>query len=130
MQNPKFQNFWNSTSTLAIIETVTHFKIQKFKISKSQEFKKLGLLNPGANAKDSFFILAIPFIYYFIRAKRNWSTKKILKLVLLIAGDVPTYTAVQGSSVELPCNITPPIFTDRVRLVLFFRNDSAIPIYT
>ena len=45
-------------------------------------------------------------------------------------GDVPTFTAVQGSSVELPCNITPPIFTDRVRLVLYFRNDSAVPIYT
>ncbi len=45
-------------------------------------------------------------------------------------GDVPVYTAVQGSSVDLPCNITPPIFTDRVRLVLYFRNDSAVPIYT
>ncbi len=50
--------------------------------------------------------------------------------VIYISGDVPVYTAVQGSSVEMPCNITPPIFTDRVRLVLYFRNDSAIPIYT
>ena len=40
------------------------------------------------------------------------------------------FTAVEGNSVELPCNITPPIFTDRVRLVLYFRNDSAVPIYT
>lgn len=38
--------------------------------------------------------------------------------------------AVQGSSVNLPCNITPPIITDKVRLVLFFRNDSKVPIYT
>eukprot|EP00095_Tigriopus_kingsejongensis_P001267 maker-scaffold149_size310270-snap-gene-0.11 protein:Tk01267 transcript:maker-scaffold149_size310270-snap-gene-0.11-mRNA-1 annotation:"PREDICTED: uncharacterized protein LOC663132" len=38
--------------------------------------------------------------------------------------------AVQGSSVSLPCNITPPIITDKVRLVLFFRNDSKVPIYT
>ena len=47
-----------------------------------------------------------------------------------LTGDVPVFTAVEGNSVELPCNITPPIFTDRVRLVLYFRNDSAVPIYT
>ena len=39
-------------------------------------------------------------------------------------------SAVQGSSVELPCNLTAPIFGDRVRLVLWFKNDSNRPIYT
>lgn len=39
-------------------------------------------------------------------------------------------TAVQGSSVELPCNITAPILGDKVRLVLWFKNESFLPIYT
>ena len=47
-----------------------------------------------------------------------------------LAEKVPRINAVQGSSVSLPCNITPPIITDKVRLVLFFRNDSKVPIYT
>ena len=51
-------------------------------------------------------------------------------IFFLISGEVHVYTAVQGSSVDLPCNITPPIFTDRVRLVLYFRNDTDRPIYT
>ena len=39
-------------------------------------------------------------------------------------------SAVQGSSVELPCNLTAPIYGDKVRLVLWFKNDSSLPIYT
>lgn len=39
-------------------------------------------------------------------------------------------SAVQGSSVELPCNLTAPKFNDKVRLVLWFKNDSSLPIYT
>ena len=39
-------------------------------------------------------------------------------------------SAVQGSSVELPCNLTAPIYGDKVRLVLWFKNDSNLPIYT
>ncbi len=62
---------------------------------------------------------------------RAYITQPLMRpLFVYFAGDVPVYTAVQGSSVDLPCNITPPIFTDRVRLVLYFRNDSAVPIYT
>ncbi len=39
-------------------------------------------------------------------------------------------TAVQGSSVDLPCNVTAPILGDKVRLVLWFKNDSSLPLYT
>ena len=39
-------------------------------------------------------------------------------------------SSVQGSSVELPCNLTAPIYGDKVRLVLWFKNDSNLPIYT
>ena len=39
-------------------------------------------------------------------------------------------SAVQGSSVELPCNLTAPIRGDKVRLVLWFKNESSLPIYT
>ena len=35
-----------------------------------------------------------------------------------------------GSLVELPCNTTSPLRNDNVKLVLWFRNDSAIPFYT
>ena len=46
------------------------------------------------------------------------------------AESAPVVSAVVGSSVNLPCNITPPDVADRVRLVLFFRNGSKVPIYT
>lgn len=39
-------------------------------------------------------------------------------------------SSVARSSVELPCNLTSPILDDEVRLVLWFKNDSAKPIYT
>ena len=41
-------------------------------------------------------------------------------------------SCVSRSSVELPCNLTSPLADqdDQVRLVLWFKNDSAKPIYT
>ena len=39
-------------------------------------------------------------------------------------------STVQGSSVELPCNVTAPLDGDSVRLVLWFKNESSLPIYT
>lgn len=40
-------------------------------------------------------------------------------------------TAVEGGSAELPCLTTPPNnMRDRMKLVLWFKNESAIPIYT
>lgn len=39
-------------------------------------------------------------------------------------------SCVARSSVELPCNLTSPLDDDTVRLVLWFKNDSAKPIYT
>ena len=79
-------------------------------------------------------------VFFWWKIEDDWKEQKIEALkwrkeaklfsFLFVPGDVPVYTAVQGSAVEMPCNITPPIFTDRVRLVLYFRNDSAIPIYT
>nr|XP_040567358.1 hemicentin-1-like [Lepeophtheirus salmonis] len=41
-----------------------------------------------------------------------------------------TVSAIQGSSVDLPCNISAPKQGDKVRLVLWFKNDSSLPIYT
>ena len=41
-----------------------------------------------------------------------------------------TVSCVARSSVELPCNLTSPKPGDQVRLVLWFKNDSAKPIYT
>ncbi len=48
----------------------------------------------------------------------------------LIPVPVTTVAAVQGSSVDLPCNISAPIRGDRVKLVLWFKNESSLPIYT
>jgi len=40
-------------------------------------------------------------------------------------------TAVEGGSAALPCSTTPPNnMRDRIKLVLWFKNESAIPIYT
>jgi len=49
-----------------------------------------------------------------------------------IENEVPEHSvsAVQGSSVELPCNLTAPIRGDKVRLVLWFKNKSTSPLYT
>ena len=49
---------------------------------------------------------------------------------LFITGPVTSVSAVQGSSVELPCNVTSPLVGDKVRLVLWFKGDSSKPIYT
>lgn len=50
--------------------------------------------------------------------------------LIVIAEPQHTVSAVKGSSVDLPCNITPPIFGDQVRLVLWYKNESFNPIYT
>jgi len=36
--------------------------------------------------------------------------------------------AVEGKSVELPCNVTPPGH-DKVYMVFWFRDDAGIPLY-
>ena len=61
------------------------------------------------------------------------STYEYQVLILFFSSfSVPqtTVSAVRGSSVELPCNITAPIFGDKVRLVLWFKDNSSLPIYT
>ena len=53
-----------------------------------------------------------------------------ITLFFFFAGVKTSVSAVQGSSVELPCNITAPIYGDKVRLVLWYKNESFNPIYT
>ncbi|XP_046600851.1 B-cell receptor CD22 [Neodiprion lecontei] len=38
--------------------------------------------------------------------------------------------AVEGDHVELPCDVTPPRPTDSVSMVLWFKDDSGIPLYS
>ena len=47
-----------------------------------------------------------------------------------ISDKTVSVSCVARSSVELPCNLTSPLAEDQVRLVLWFKNDSAKPIYT
>ena len=54
----------------------------------------------------------------------------MFKLVYFFSAPEQSVSAVQGSSVELPCNLTAPIRGDKVRLVLWFKNESSLPIYT
>ena len=44
--------------------------------------------------------------------------------------DYQAYNALVGSSVSLPCNITPPTSDDGVSLILWYRDDQSSPIYT
>ena len=56
--------------------------------------------------------------------------KSNLKSIFSFSAPEQSVSAVQGSSVELPCNLTAPIRGDKVRLVLWFKNESSLPIYT
>ena len=56
--------------------------------------------------------------------------QQTLKLRLLsLSVPQSRVSAVQGSSVDLPCN-TAPAAGDRVKLVLWFKNNSSLPVYT
>ena len=45
-------------------------------------------------------------------------------------GSMTEISSMVGSSVSLPCNMSSNIPGDRVRLVLWFREDKMTPIYT
>lgn len=56
---------------------------------------------------------------------------KSLKSSFDIPGEKKLVTAVEGGVARLPCETKPPNnMRDRIKLVLWFKNDSAIPIYT
>lgn len=44
--------------------------------------------------------------------------------------DYQAYNALNGNSISLPCNITPPSSDDGVSLILWYRDDLSTPIYT
>ena len=46
------------------------------------------------------------------------------------AGSVSEISVMAGSSVSLPCNMTSSIPGDKVRLVLWYRDDLMAPIYS
>ena len=46
------------------------------------------------------------------------------------AGSVSDISVMTGSSVSLPCNMTSSIPGDKVRLVLWYRDDLMAPIYS
>ena len=48
----------------------------------------------------------------------------------LESGAVTEITSMVGSSVSLPCNMTSNTPGDRVRLVLWFREDKMTPVYS
>ena len=58
-----------------------------------------------------------------------WAHKRDPNIVFVSEKTVQV-SCVARSSVELPCNLTSPLKDDQVRLVLWFKNDSAKPIYT
>ena len=52
-------------------------------------------------------------------------------LIFIFSVEKKHVTAVEGGSAALPCLTTPPNnMRDRMKLVLWFKNESAIPIYT
>ena len=50
--------------------------------------------------------------------------------VNLETGAVTEISSLAGSSVSLPCNMTSNIPGDRVKLVLWFREDKMTPVYS
>ena len=46
-----------------------------------------------------------------------------------VPDDVTEITTVEGQSVQLPCDITPPNLKEQVYLVLWYRQDEGEPIY-
>ena len=49
----------------------------------------------------------------------------------IFSAEKKSVTAVEGGLARLPCLTSPPNnIRDRIKLVLWFKNDSAIPIYT
>lgn len=49
----------------------------------------------------------------------------------IFSAEKKSVTAVEGGLARLPCLTVPPNnIRDRIKLVLWFKNDSAIPIYT
>ena len=87
---------------------------------------------------SSFFFLAFYFTLTFSGetkfsyCRNNCNKKTWIKQNYLFYFSVPenSVSTVQGSSVELPCNVTAPAEGDSVRLVLWFKNESSLPIYT
>ena len=53
-----------------------------------------------------------------------------LFICLFVADPVRVVEVSQGEEARLPCNITPSSQGDRVKLVLWFRNESLKPFFT
>ena len=66
----------------------------------------------------------------FSLVPRNFVVTFTTLNVFTISDKTVSVSCVARSSVELPCNLTSPLAEDQVRLVLWFKNDSAKPIYT
>ena len=54
----------------------------------------------------------------------------IFKVSYFRSSDAATQTAVVGSTAYLSCNMTPPTITDRVYLVLWYKNNNPLPVYS
>ena len=46
------------------------------------------------------------------------------------AGRLINVSAVEGQTAELPCDVTPPMAGDELRLVLWYHGTGGTPIYT
>lgn len=49
--------------------------------------------------------------------------------MVLFTVPVKVIWAIPGSDAELPCDITPPIPSDNVRMVFWFKDKIGMPIY-
>jgi hypothetical protein len=50
--------------------------------------------------------------------------------VVFVSDPVKVVEVTEGETARLPCNITPTIQGDRVKLVLWFKNESLKPFFT
>lgn len=69
-----------------------------------------------------------PSSFFFSRWHRYLCVRMCARTQL----PVPTKViwAIQNNDVEIPCDISPPIINDQVKLVLWFKDTDAIPMYS
>lgn len=65
---------------------------------------------------------------YSDNPERKWVVLWSADVVSSVAVVTVDMQAVEGKSVELPCNVTPPGH-DKVYMVFWFRDDAGIPLY-
>ncbi|CAM1311000.1 Uncharacterised protein g5577 [Pycnogonum litorale] len=53
-----------------------------------------------------------------------------VNVIIAVDDDVITKKGMIGGNVQLPCDITPPLGSDQMRVVLWYKGDTEVPLYS